>query len=376
MALCRFYDLQSKLQALGWYVEWSYASQENHVFEDMPTHHEVGPFAGEKIDEGKVLVSFIGDCDEYKVPEGMSDDDLFDWHECVVGALAVGPSDLEQYLEQFVHQKLPFPTPEGWGGNEFIGPSEEIIEEVILPVAEACGCRVKTGDGSCWIEWGDLDASKRFYPQRKYSGYYEKRNFAQSVKGQKLASSDSFQDKPLSDVEEKIDRMYGFTRIQFGDGEEVICSDALGRHFPSDIEDSKICDEVSDEELMMMAKGKWAPDLWHLSTYQDPRAARAITHLTKRLSKGRSKKDFWRGDRGDYERNIAQNPATSSAALKMLVEGGFGSAFKEKWLDIMSHPNCNLSVWRAFAEREFPEDWIVNHPACPPSILKRLNNDR
>jgi len=377
-----FYELQRRLRALGWYVEWEYASQEGHVWEDMPTHHEVGPFAGEEIHRGKVLVSFTGDSDAYKVPEGMSSDDVFDWYEIVLNYLSDEDADgLEKYLEEYGHPELPLPNLEGWGGNEFLCPWEEMIDELIIPIADECGCRVirnSMGD-RCWIEWGDPDASDRFYPQNKDPEYYQTRNFAKSSKSGKpiTINADPPEAAAASSIEEEIEPQYKFVVVNWGSEtrEPSKYSKTLERHFPADIPDDKICDEVSDEELMIMAKGKWPPELWHLSTYRNPRSARAITHLTKRLCNKGKRNDRYFGDRGGYERNIANNPVTTPAALKMLVVGGFGAGMnKEKFLDIMSHPNCNLSVWKAFAENGFRQ-WAAEHPACPKRILKLLSED-
>ena len=378
---CGFYELQRRLRDLGWYVEWEYASQESHIWEDMPEDHEAGPFVGQEIDKSKVLFSFTGDSDAYKVPEGMSSDDVFDWHQIVLSYLsdedAVG---LEKYLEEYGHPELPLPNPEGWGGNEFLCPWEEMIDELIIPIADQCGCRVirsQMGD-RCWIEWGDPDASDRFYPQNKDTEYYQKRDFAKGSKSGKpiTINADSPEAVAASSITEEIEPIYRFIRWS-RDGQEDIHSRALGRTFPAEITENKICDVVSDEELMIMAKGREAPELWQLSNYQNPRAARAITHLAKRLCLRRKRNDRWYGARGDYEDNIAKNPVTTSAALKILVENPFGTAFEEKFLDIMSHPNCNLTVWKAFAESD---NWglrqlAAEHPACPKRILKLLSED-
>ena len=167
-AQCSFYEFQKKLRELGWYVEWTYASQESHIWEDMPFEHEVGPFEGEEIHQGKVLVSFTGDVDAYKVPSHMSEEEVYDWYDCVRSFLEDEDKEgLDQYLEQYGHPELPPPTPEGWGGNEFLCPWDEMIEEVIIPVAEATGCRVTPKACSCWIEWGDPNSDNRFYPANK-----------------------------------------------------------------------------------------------------------------------------------------------------------------------------------------------------------------
>ena len=61
-----FYELQSRLRQLGWYFEWTYADQANHMWEDMPSCHEDGPFKGDWIDHAKTLVSYTenGDLDK------------------------------------------------------------------------------------------------------------------------------------------------------------------------------------------------------------------------------------------------------------------------------------------------------------------------
>lgn len=56
-----FYELQSRLRQLGWYFESTYAFQENHMWEDMPSCHEDGPFKGDDIDDAKTLVSYTGE---------------------------------------------------------------------------------------------------------------------------------------------------------------------------------------------------------------------------------------------------------------------------------------------------------------------------
>tara|TARA_B110000285_G_scaffold228077_1_gene290450 strand:- start:1171 stop:1536 length:366 start_codon:yes stop_codon:yes gene_type:complete len=73
-----FYELQSRLRQLGWYFEWTVADQENHIWEDMPSRHEDGPFKGDWIDDAKTLVSLTGERrSRQKRPKQYSGNDFF-----------------------------------------------------------------------------------------------------------------------------------------------------------------------------------------------------------------------------------------------------------------------------------------------------------
>jgi len=105
--------LQDRLRELGWYFEWTTAAQENHMWEDMPTHHHDGPFKGDWIDDTKTLVSYTG----------------------------------ERRSRQL--------RPEQYSGNEFIflpEAEQNVIE--ILPIIVDAGCRHRgIWNRELWIGW-------------------------------------------------------------------------------------------------------------------------------------------------------------------------------------------------------------------------------
>jgi hypothetical protein len=225
---CAFYELQNKLRAKGWYVEWTFASQESHVWEEIPTYHETGPFQGRDIDPSKVLVSYIGDSDKNEGPEGISSDEVYDWHELVVDFLV---SDDKQGLGEFLkdnsHPDLRLPTPEGWGGNDFLCPWEEGIYEDVVPIAESCGCRCTPDIGGLWIEWGD--PNNRWYPKNK--------------------SGPAVEDP--KDYENPNEGKHFFSGLGW---------------IPSD---QSPAEWASDEQLSILAKSKWPDQYLSLSKYED-----------------------------------------------------------------------------------------------------------
>ena len=111
-----FYQLQSRLRQLGWYFEWTYADQENHMWEDMPSCHEDGPFKGDWIDDAKTLVSYTG--------------------------------------ERRSRQKRP----EQYSGNDFYFLAEAEQNVItILPIIEESGCRHRGIYGhELWIGWDKI----------------------------------------------------------------------------------------------------------------------------------------------------------------------------------------------------------------------------
>ena len=161
IAKCGFYRLQKRLREAGWYVEWTYALQGGHAWEDMPMRHQEGPHKGLDIDMTKCLISFTGDpFDRLEYPDDMSDEEHEEWHEKIDGRLSEG--DMDGVAELTGHDwvnRLQDASPESWGGNEFMfnGCDEGLANLIeILPLIEECGCSYKNynpASGDIDIRW-------------------------------------------------------------------------------------------------------------------------------------------------------------------------------------------------------------------------------
>ena len=324
---CAFYELQNKLRTRGWYVEWTFSSQENHVWEDIPSHHEIGPFCGKEIDLGKVLVSYIGDSDSNEVPEGLSYEEVFDWHEVVVDFLSSGDEKgLNNFFKKNSHPDLRLPTPEGWGGNEFLCPWEEGMYDEVIPLAESCGCRCTAGFGGLWIEWGD--SNDRWYPKNK-SG-------------------------PLCE-----------------DPKDAVNPNE-GEHYFSDLGwipcDQSPAEWASGEQLLVLAKSKWPDQYLPVSRYENPRVVKALRVLVKRCVSGDRM-----NSRMEVVQNLLNNPVSDASVLRGLVK----CENPDIRCKIMDHLNCNLSIWHLFVDDNngFVREYAAKHPNCPVKVLKLLTND-
>lgn len=120
--------LQSRLRALGWYVERTDAIQGSHAWEDMPFEHQDGPFTGVAIDMDKVLISYIDDEQLQRLEEGSNEE-------------GSGASNSQPQGEYFMY-------------NDSSEAEDNLVS--IKYIFDGCGCTLGEPEGDqVWIEWSE-----------------------------------------------------------------------------------------------------------------------------------------------------------------------------------------------------------------------------